>query len=159
MSLAMGAMAFVSPLAAAEKGKRWARLQGTDAHARPDSRSVLPRAKTCRRGADLTRLNGRAGQAQGQVIYVTGRILNLRGAPCPGVNLEIWQANGAGRYTHPHDRNPAPRDPNFDGYANVLSDSEGRYRYKTIKPAHILLLPTTGARRISITTSPARSTG
>jgi len=50
------------------------------------------------------------------------------------VNLEIWQANGAGRYTHPHDRNPTPLDPNFDGYANVVTDSQGRYRYRTVKP-------------------------
>jgi len=85
-------------------------------------------------GADLTRLRGRAGQAEGHVIHVMGRVLSVRGDPCPGVNLEIWQANGAGRYTHPHDRNPAPRDPNFDGYANVVTDSEGRYRFRTVKP-------------------------
>ena len=134
MSLAMGAIAFVSPLAAAEKESDGLDFKGP----MPTPDQILgpfyPVQKPADGGADLTRLNGRAGQAQGQVIYVTGRILNLRGAPCPGVNLEIWQANGAGRYTHPHDRNPAPRDPNFDGYANVLSDSEGRYRYKTIKP-------------------------
>jgi protocatechuate 3,4-dioxygenase beta subunit len=85
-------------------------------------------------GTDLTRLAGRAGAAQGSVIYVMGRILNLRGEPCPGVKLEVWQANAAGRYTHRHDRNPAPIDPNFDGYATVVSDAEGRYRFKTVKP-------------------------
>ena len=47
-------------------------------------------------GVDLTRLKGRSGQALGQVIYVSGSVLNLRGEPCPGVKLEIWQANGAG---------------------------------------------------------------
>ena len=50
------------------------------------------------------------------------------------MKLEIWQANGAGRYTHPHDRNPAAIDPNFDGYATVMTDSEGRYRFRTVKP-------------------------
>jgi protocatechuate 3,4-dioxygenase, beta subunit len=85
-------------------------------------------------GSDLTQLKGRSGRAQGPVIYVMGRVLSVRGEPAPGVKLEIWQANAAGKYTHPHDRNKAPIDPNFDGYATVVTDSEGRYRFKTVKP-------------------------
>jgi protocatechuate 3,4-dioxygenase, beta subunit len=83
---------------------------------------------------DLTHLEGRSGQARGEVIYVMGRVLSVRGEPAPGVKLEIWQANAAGKYTHPHDRNEAPVDPNFEGYANVVTDAEGRYRFKTVKP-------------------------
>ncbi len=84
--------------------------------------------------ADLTRINGRPGQARGQLIEVSGRVLNARGEPCAGVKLEIWQANAAGRYTHPRDRNPAPIDPNFEGFATLGTDAEGRYRYRTIMP-------------------------
>ena len=29
---------------------------------------------------------------------------------------------------------PTPLDPNFQGYARVLTDDDGRYRFKTIKP-------------------------
>ena len=39
-----------------------------------------------------------------------------------------------GRYTHPSDTNPAPLDPNFEGFAIQDTDAEGRYRFKTIKP-------------------------
>ena len=85
-------------------------------------------------GTDLTRLKGRSGVAQGPIIYVMGRVMNLRGQPVPGVKLEIWQANAAGKYTHPNDLNPAPVDPNFEGYATVVTDSEGRYRFKTVRP-------------------------
>ena len=63
-----------------------------------------------------------------------GRVMNLRGQPVAGVKLEIWQANAAGKYTHPNDLNPAPVDPNFEGYATVVTDSEGRYRFKTVRP-------------------------
>lgn len=83
---------------------------------------------------DLTRLKGRSGQAKGQVIYVMGQVRSVRGQPAPGVKLEIWQANAAGKYTHPHDMNKAPIDPNFDGYATVVTDAAGRYRFKTVKP-------------------------
>jgi protocatechuate 3,4-dioxygenase beta subunit len=60
--------------------------------------------------------------------------VNKNGEPVRGAKLEVWQANAAGRYTHPNDANPAPLDPNFEGFAVLTTDAEGRYRFKTIKP-------------------------
>src|SRR5580765_3939893 len=93
-----------------------------------------PVLKSVDRGADLTAVHGKPGRAQGQVVYVVGRVLNVRGEPVPGARVEIWQANSAGRYIHPSDTNPAPVDPSFEGYAVQITDAEGRYRFKTIKP-------------------------
>jgi len=76
------------------------------------------------------------------VIIVMGRVLNLAGQPVRDAKVEVWQANTHGRYTHPSDPNPAPIDPNFEGSAVLTTDSEGRYRFKTIKPAAILPDPT-----------------
>ena len=85
--------------------------------------------------ADLTRVAGRTGRADGQVLNVMGRVLNLAGQPVRNAKVEIWQANAKGRYTHPSDTNPAPLDPNFEGSTVLATDSQGRYRFKTIKPA------------------------
>jgi protocatechuate 3,4-dioxygenase beta subunit len=85
--------------------------------------------------ADLTRVPGRNGRATGQVLNVMGRVLNVSADPVRGATVEIWQANSYGRYTHPSDTNTAPLDPNFDGSAVLTTDSEGRYRFTTIKPA------------------------
>jgi protocatechuate 3,4-dioxygenase beta subunit len=85
--------------------------------------------------ADLTRVSGRSGRAEGQVLNVMGRVLNLTGEPVRNAKVEVWQANTHGRYTHPSDPNPAPLDPNFEGSAVLTTDAEGRYRFKTIKPA------------------------
>jgi len=85
--------------------------------------------------ADLTQIAGRPERAQGQILNVMGRVLNLAGKPVRNATIEVWQANAAGRYTHPSDPNPAPLDPNFDGSAVLTTDPEGRYRFKTIKPA------------------------
>jgi protocatechuate 3,4-dioxygenase beta subunit len=141
MSLALGVVSLATPLRALAQDAPGFDPRGP----MPTPDQILgpfyPVQKPADGGSDLTRLRGRAGQAQGQVIYVMGRVLSVRGDPCPGVNLEIWQANGAGRYTHPHDRNPAPRDPNFDGYANVVTDSEGRYRFRTVKPGAYPVMP------------------
>jgi protocatechuate 3,4-dioxygenase beta subunit len=83
-------------------------------------------------GVDLT--VGKLGRAEGQIVHLMGRVLNEKGDPVSGIKVEIWQANVHGRYTHPSDPNPAPLDPNFDGFAVQNTDSEGRYRFKTIKP-------------------------
>jgi protocatechuate 3,4-dioxygenase beta subunit len=93
-----------------------------------------PVAKTPDPAGDLTHLPGRAGRAEGQVLNVTGRVLNIKGEPVRGAKLEVWQANTHGRYTHPADANPAPLDANFEGFAVLKSDAEGRYKFKTIKP-------------------------
>src|SRR5438067_4166811 len=84
---------------------------------------------------DLTRVPGRSGRAEGEILNVMGRVLNLKSEPVRNAKIEVWQANAHGRYTHPSDTNPAPLDPNFEGSAALTTDSEGRYRFKTIKPA------------------------
>lgn len=85
-------------------------------------------------GADLTRIEGGDGQAQGEIIEVAGRIINLDGEPVRGARLTIWQANSFGRYVHPNDRNVAPLDPNFVGCTRIRSNADGSYRFKTVKP-------------------------
>ena len=82
--------------------------------------------------ADLTRQH--AGEPLGERIVVYGRVLEEGGRPVPHTLVEVWQANAAGRYRHAGDRHPAPLDPNFSGGGRCLTDSEGRFRFITIKP-------------------------
>jgi protocatechuate 3,4-dioxygenase beta subunit len=83
---------------------------------------------------DLTTINGADGVAQGEIIEITGRILNRHGEPVGGVGVTIWQANCFGRYAHANDSNPAPLDPNFVGCVGIRCGDDGIYRIKTIKP-------------------------
>jgi protocatechuate 3,4-dioxygenase beta subunit len=83
---------------------------------------------------DLTIVEGLDGHAQGEIIEVTGRVLDLDHQPVRGARLTIWQANCFGRYVHPNDSNPAPLDPNFVGFAALRSGDDGAYRIKTVKP-------------------------
>lgn len=83
---------------------------------------------------DLTRLPGRTARAAGQIIELKGRVLSIDGSPIPKAKIEIWQANAAGRYTNPIDRNPAALDPNFKGVAVLHSAADGAYRVRTVKP-------------------------
>jgi protocatechuate 3,4-dioxygenase beta subunit len=95
-----------------------------------------PLVKPLDQDADLTVVRGRSGRAAGQVVHVAGRVLDRNGQPVRNARIEVWQANSFGRYAHASDPNTkAALDPNFQGYATVTTDAEGRYRFKTIKPA------------------------
>jgi len=85
--------------------------------------------------SDLTLIQGHRERALGQVVHLMGRVLDENGVPVAGARVELWQANAVGRYAHPADRNPAPLDPNFQGFGSQLTDGGGQYRFRTIKPA------------------------
>ena len=108
----------------------------TRRHRTPDqiSRSRLPTGQTPVPHSDLTSVKGLMGSAQGEIIAVTGRVLNLDGEPVRGVPVTIWQANSFGRYVHANDPNPVLFYPNFAGCVGIRSDSNGVYRIKTVKP-------------------------
>jgi protocatechuate 3,4-dioxygenase beta subunit len=81
---------------------------------------------------DLTRQH--ASAPLGERIIVHGRVTDSSDRPMPGVLIEIWQTNAAGRYAHDWDDHPAPLDPNFTGVGWCLTDVDGQYRFVTIKP-------------------------
>lgn len=84
--------------------------------------------------SDLT-LNARKnGEPLGERIIVTGRVLDEDARPIPNALVEIWQCNAAGRYHHDADRHDAPLDPNFLGAGRCVTDDDGRYSFRTIKP-------------------------
>jgi protocatechuate 3,4-dioxygenase, alpha subunit len=83
--------------------------------------------------ADLTKDN-----PQGERIVVEGRVTDGDGAPVADACLELWQANAAGRYTHPDDsRADIPLDPRFRGFGRVSTDAQGGFRFVTIRPGPV----------------------
>jgi protocatechuate 3,4-dioxygenase beta subunit len=84
---------------------------------------------------DLTQVRGRPGRAAGDVIVIQGRVLDDACRPIADALVEIWQANTWGRYDHEKDAgNPRPLDPNFQSWAEMRTDAEGRFGFRTIKP-------------------------
>jgi protocatechuate 3,4-dioxygenase, beta subunit len=84
--------------------------------------------------SDLVVLRGSAARAEGTVTHVMGRVLGLDGKPIPNATVEIWQCDAGGRYIHPGDTGGRPRDRAFQGYGRTVSDADGAYRFRTIKP-------------------------
>ncbi len=82
---------------------------------------------------DLIQVHGRRGVAQGRITDLSGRVLDLNGRPLRDVRVEIWQCDANGRYHHPRDRGRA-MDENFQGFGHSITDGNGRYRFRTIRP-------------------------
>lgn len=93
---------------------------------------LLGETRVAEGDADLTRWED--GEAVGQRILVTGRVLDQEDRPVRNSLVEVWQANAAGRYRHTQDRWPAPLDPHFSGLGRTLTDGEGRYSFLTVRP-------------------------
>ena len=83
---------------------------------------------------DLIRNYAKTGDPVGERIIVHGRVLDENARPVPNTLVEIWQANAGGRYRHKKDSYLAPLDPNFGGCGRTLTDANGHYVFRTIKP-------------------------
>ncbi len=75
--------------------------------------------------------------AAGQILIITGQVLDGDGAPASDALLEIWQANAAGRYDHPDDARNIVLDPHFSGFGRVGADEQGCFLFRTIKPGPV----------------------
>ena len=73
----------------------------------------------------------------GERVRIEGRVLDGDGKPVNDAALEIWQANSHGKYASPEDTQDKPLDPKFRGYGRSLTDNDGNYRFRTIKPGRV----------------------
>ena len=78
-------------------------------------------------------------ETQGERIRIEGRIFDGSGSVTKDILVEIWQANAAGRYNHPADRQEdKPLDPSFRGWGRTGTNFEtGVYTFETIKPGRV----------------------
>lgn len=81
---------------------------------------------------DLLR-NGALQYTQGQPAWLDGVVTDLAGKPVRGAQVEIWQCDHAGHYHHPGDGGQA--DARFQGFGRVVTGTDGRYRFRTIRPS------------------------
>ena len=88
---------------------------------------------------DLLLVNDRITPSVGEITHLTGRLLSEAGEPIRNAFIEIWQTDVNGSYLHTEGRNDIGFDGNFQGYGRFLTDSQGRYYFRTIKPVEYTL--------------------
>lgn len=91
-----------------------------------------PRTLPLDSDADLTQVAGKEGQASGAITNLYGQVRDESGDVVPNALIEIWQCDAFGAYHHPLAGGGV--DPFFQGYGKAVTDAEGRYRFRTIRP-------------------------
>ncbi|WP_414664676.1 dioxygenase family protein [Horticoccus sp. 23ND18S-11] len=99
-----------------------------------NSTNTLPTITPANRDNDMTRVTGAATPARGLPFLLSGVVRDPAGAPVAGVKVELWQTDEGGVYYHSGDNNAAKRDPAFQHYGESVTDQNGRYSFRTIKP-------------------------
>lgn len=75
--------------------------------------------------------------AAGRHVTIEGTVRDGAGEVLPDALIEVWQANAAGKYRHPHDRQNLPLDPSCSGFGRVATDEYGRFTLTTIVPGRV----------------------
>jgi protocatechuate 3,4-dioxygenase beta subunit len=83
---------------------------------------------------DLIIVNDAVTPAVGEITHLTGRVLSQSGEPIRNAFVEIWQVDNNGSYLHSGSSNRDKLDSHFQGYGRFLTDAEGHYYFRTIKP-------------------------
>lgn len=77
------------------------------------------------------------GEAVGERIALSLRVLDGLGEPLRDGLVEIWQADSAGLYNSPTELRGGA-DPHFTGWGRKAADPEtGEFRFATIKPGQV----------------------
>jgi len=92
-----------------------------------------PRAFPADTDSDLTQVEGHVDRARGTPLALSGRLLDRTGRPRVGSRIEIWQCDATGHYHHVRERDTVV-DPDFQGFGTAVTDADGRYAFRTIRP-------------------------
>lgn len=90
--------------------------------------------KPAQTDADLLVFDGERLLSRGVPLYLTGRVIDRRGRPLAQAEVELWQCDANAVYHHPAGGAESERDPHFQGYGRALTDADGRFHFRTIKP-------------------------
>lgn len=122
--LGSGAALLSAPLAATQRALTPSQMPGP----------FYPVTPPLHKDNDLTQVVGRSRRAAGDITDLYGKVVDMDGRPMVGLRVEIWQCDANGRYRHPRDRQNVAEDPDFQGFGHTVTDDEGRYRFRTIRP-------------------------
>ena len=84
--------------------------------------------------ADLLVQQGEQVLTKGVPLYLSGRVVDRQGRPLAQAEVDIWQCDANAVYHHPAGGAASERDPNFQGYGRTLTDGEGIFHFRTIRP-------------------------
>ncbi len=70
------------------------------------------------------------GSEQGEVLFMEGQVRDTTGKPVAGAIVDVWHANTMGGYSFFD-----PAQPKYNFRRRIETDSEGRYRLRSVLPS------------------------
>ena len=84
---------------------------------------------------DLVIINETGTMAAGEIVHLSGQVVDINGEPVANALIELWQTDSSGVYLHHDSPHRSEYDRNFQGFGRVLTGPSGEYYFRTIKPA------------------------
>ncbi len=78
-----------------------------------------------------------APDATGERLRLRFRVFDGDGLPVPDGLIELWQADGGGKYHHPEDTQHKTPDPALCGFGRLATDVSGACTFETIRPGRV----------------------
>ena len=105
---------------------------------------------------------GEDEEAQLPLLVFNGRLLNDRGEPVNGAQVQFWQTDRHGHYDHPQsDRGGIPLESGFQYFGTASTVKDGSFQFRTQRPGvgnHIIGKGPAGQKTDVRTQQPTRTT-
>ncbi len=83
---------------------------------------------------DLVRPTGKPDDAEGQVVFLTGKVLDANCTPLPDVLVELWQPDPFSRFLIPTAGDMASPVMMFAGAGKTYTGEDGTFSFRTLFP-------------------------
>lgn len=93
-----------------------------------------PGFETIMSNSRLAQPPGKSIPADGQPLYVIGRVFDQQCAPISEAKIELWQANPMGSYTYASKEQLATPNAVFAGAGRTSADNNGQFVFYTLFP-------------------------
>jgi protocatechuate 3,4-dioxygenase beta subunit len=93
-----------------------------------------PNRRPAARDWDLVKVPGRVRRAGGEVLHLFGQVLDIDGAPIPDALVEIWECDADRRRPCRDHGASRTEGADFQGIGATRTDSQGAYRFRTLRP-------------------------
>jgi protocatechuate 3,4-dioxygenase, beta subunit len=101
----------------------------------PGAAGSYPGADQIISSSKLVQYAGKPLPAEGQVVYLYGRVLSEDCKPIPDATVELWQADITGKYTRATKAQLASVEPVFTGSGRASTNNAGEYQFETLFPS------------------------
>lgn len=99
-----------------------------------DANASYPGAKNIIPYNNLAKPVGKPLAAEGQLLYIYGRVFDKNCVPLANATIDIWQPNPFGEYVKPSSEELSLPDPMFAGSGRAYTDQNGEFFFITLYP-------------------------